>query len=294
MKIGVRNLKTAIAVFISIILSNGFGFPSPFLAAITAFMLMETSVVNSYRSGKDRILGTLLGAVLGFLMCLIMPGNVYLCAIGIILIISISIKFNWSSSVVTSSIIFISIMFGVVPGADPLKYSLISILGTFLGIVVALAVNFFIAPPNHTIKIYRSCQYLRDRTSDLIRQRLCFKETVDTSGFYTLIQTLQEELATHLHEIRLSKDRPIDVDNINQFIFVHKHIYFHLKVLNELDQKYCLTQNNIDKIKNIYGIDPKTNICVNGDDSIVFNYHAERILDEFISLQGLTITQSDL
>ncbi|MEG0372211.1 MAG: aromatic acid exporter family protein, partial [Clostridium sp.] len=143
MKIGVRNLKTAIAVFISIILSNGFGFPSPFLAAITAFMLMETSVVNSYLSGKDRILGTLLVAVLGFLMCLIMPGNVYLCAIGIILIISISIKFNWSSSVVTSSIIFISIMFGVVPGADPLKYSLISILGTFLGIVVALAVNFF-------------------------------------------------------------------------------------------------------------------------------------------------------
>ncbi|MEF9935172.1 MAG: aromatic acid exporter family protein [Clostridium sp.] len=293
MKIGVRNIKTAIAVFISILLSNAFELPSPFLAGINALMMMEASVVGSLRAGKGQILGTLFGAALGFSFVLIDHGNVYLAAIGVILIISLCNRLKWDPYIATSGIIFISILFGPINSTNALTFTLNSVFGTMIGIVVAIGVNFLVAPPNHTYRIYKSAQILRDRTSEIIKHRLCYKENVDTSGYYRMIQNLESDLKTHLQEISIKKSKPIDLDNINRFIFAYKNIYFHLKALNELDEKFCFTDENLEKIKSIFGIDPTTPMCVDNEECVIFNYHSKKIIDEFIAIQSIVITQSE-
>ncbi|MEF9952880.1 MAG: aromatic acid exporter family protein [Clostridium sp.] len=293
MKIGVRNLKTAIAVFIAVLISNELNLPSPFLAAINALMMMEVSVVDSFRAGKGQILGTIMGSALGFAFAYLDNGNVYLAVVGIVLIISICDKFKWGPYVIPSGIIFISIMFGSLNADNSLLFSINAVLGTFIGIAVAIGVNFFVAPPNHTYRIYRSAQILRDRTSEIVKHRLCYKEKVDTSNFYIMIQNLEADLKVHLDEIKIKKDKPIDLDNINRFIFAHKHIYFHLKALNELDEKFCFTDENLEKVKSIFGIDPTTPMCVDNEECIIFNYHAKKILDEFMAIQSIVITQID-
>lgn len=290
-EIGVRNLKTTIAVFISIVLSYTFDFNSPFLAAMSALLVMEFSVVDTFRSGKNRILSTIVGAIIGFLLCLLKPGDVFLAALGIILVISVCGMLNWNSSIPTAGIVFLSIMFGIGPGVDPFEYSLFAVLQTFLGIAVAFTVNVLIAPPNHTASVLQSYQILRDKTSDLIKTRLYCNEIVDTFGFYDKIQKLSDDLDTLLDEIRLSKDKPLHADNIKEIIFLYKHIYFHLTVLNDISANQCLSQENIYKLQAIYKDVPSSKICSTKPENIVFNYHAGKILDAFISLQGLRITR---
>ncbi len=50
--IGMRNIKTALAVTLSILISEFFKLDSPFYAAIAAVISMQNSVTGSYRVGK--------------------------------------------------------------------------------------------------------------------------------------------------------------------------------------------------------------------------------------------------
>lgn len=289
--IGIRNLKTAIAIFISAILSNLLGFDSPFLASMSALLVMEFSVVDTFRAGKDRILATILGATIAYVLCLLKPGDIILTALGIIIIISVSSMLNWNSSIPTSGIIFLAIMFGVKPDINPLEYSLLSVLQTFLGISIAFAVNFLIVPPNHIAPVLQSYQVLRDRASSLIERRLYDNEKIDTRGFYDMIDELSNKLDTLIEEIRLSKDKPLHADNIQEIIFLYKHIYFHLTVLDSSNGEISLSKENLDKLKGIYGRVPKKVSFSSKEEGIVFNYHAGKILDALIALQGLRITR---
>ena len=290
-EIGIRNLKTSLAVFISIILSYLLNLHSPFLAAISALLVMEASVVDTVRSGKNRILATILGATIACLFCFISPGEVVLAALGIVIIISLCGMINWNSFIPAAGIIFLSIMFGVEKGTNPIEYSFIAVLSTFLGIAVAFCVNFLIAPPNHIESVLHSYQILRDNTSNLIKRRLCYGENIDTFGFYDKIQNLSDDLNTLIEEIRLSKDRPLHGDNIKEMILLYKHIYFHLTVLNDFKEDICLSEENLSKLKSIYGKVPEKITCSSKEENLVFNYHVGKILDTYIYVQSLTITR---
>lgn len=291
LQIGIRNIKTALAITIAVALSKTIGFQSPFLAAMSALLVMEGSVKDTFKSGKDRILATIFGATISYLLCLIGPGDILLTALGIIIIIFFSTLLNWHSSVPTAGIIFLSIMFGVKGDINPFEYSLLAIAQTFLGIVIAFIVNFLIAPPDHTPSVLQSYQVLRDRASFLIEKRLYQNEPIDTFGFYDMIEELSDTLNTLLKEIRLDKDKPLHADNIKEIILLYKHIYFHLTVLNDTSENVCLSKENAYKFKNIYGKLPENTSSSSKEENVVFNYHAGKILDALISLQGLRITR---
>ena len=145
-KIGMRNIKTGIAVFISIAISRILSSGYPFFAAVASIVAMQSSVEGSFKAGKNRMLGTFVGAVVGYVFALIAPGNVFLCAIGIIMVIYICNILNWKDAISIGGIVFLAIMLNL-NGGSPLYYSLYRILDTFIGTVVALAVNRFVAPP---------------------------------------------------------------------------------------------------------------------------------------------------
>lgn len=58
-KIGMRNIKTAIAVVISILVSKLLKTEYPFYAAIASIISMQSSVEDSFKTGRNRILGTI-------------------------------------------------------------------------------------------------------------------------------------------------------------------------------------------------------------------------------------------
>ena len=146
MQIGMRNIKTALAVTISIIIANLMKLQSPFYTAIAAIISMQSSVKASFKAGRNRMYGTILGAAIGYIFALIYPGNAFLCGAGIIIIIYLCNTFKWNQSASIACIVFLAIMINL-NGKDPLLYSIYRTVDTFIGIIIAVLINYFIVPP---------------------------------------------------------------------------------------------------------------------------------------------------
>lgn len=101
-----RNIKTAISVVICIVISNLLNLNNPIFVIIGAIVSMQGSINESYKSGINRILGTVFGAMVGMLFYQISPNNTLLIGLGTILIIHINNKLKWNKSIVITLIVF--------------------------------------------------------------------------------------------------------------------------------------------------------------------------------------------
>ena len=93
-KIGMRTIKTALAVSLTIFIAQVLNLKSPF-AGIAAIIAMQSSVSESFNMAKNRMLSTILGAITALLFSLIAPENPFFIAIGVIIIIYLCNIFNW-------------------------------------------------------------------------------------------------------------------------------------------------------------------------------------------------------
>ncbi|WP_010293206.1 FUSC family protein [Clostridium senegalense] len=144
-KIGMRNIKTAVSVFICIVISRIFKFSSPFYACIAAVICMQSTVETSFEVGKNRLIGTTFGAVLGVAFSYIMPNSVILTAVGISLLIYLCDVINKNKSTTISCIVFVAIMTNL-KDKSPFEYGVNRFLETALGIIIAVLVNKYICP----------------------------------------------------------------------------------------------------------------------------------------------------
>lgn len=145
-KVGMRNIKTAIAVVISVLISKSLKMEYPFYAAIASIISLQNSVENSFKAGRNRMLGTMIGALVGFICASISPENPILVGLGIVCVIYLCNLLNWKESASIAGVVFCAIMLNL-KGNSPILYSINRILDTFVGITVAITVNYFIAPP---------------------------------------------------------------------------------------------------------------------------------------------------
>lgn len=147
-KIGMRNIKTAIAVSISIIIAKALKMEYPFYIAIAAIIAMQGTVESSFKAGLNRMIGTLIGALVGFICATIKPGDALISGIGIIFVIYLCnlVKRKESSSI--GGVVFCAIMLNL-KGGSALSYSINRILDTFVGIAVAVLINYFLMPPKN-------------------------------------------------------------------------------------------------------------------------------------------------
>lgn len=155
-KIGLRTIKTALAVFLCLLL-----FPSePFFACITAVFCIQDTVSNSINMAINRGLGTVLGAITGLLfliICRFFTYNieiyfirkflVYLTiAIGIIVVIYLCNLIKKTGAINISCIAFLAVT--TVRAFDqPIYYAVNRTIETLFGIFIALLINKFVAPP---------------------------------------------------------------------------------------------------------------------------------------------------
>jgi uncharacterized membrane protein YgaE (UPF0421/DUF939 family) len=150
-KPGLRNTKTALSVFFCILLFELIGRPNPLFACSAAIICMKETVHYSYKIGVDRLIGTLLGGIVGVVFLLI-KNNLALLhtesvigGLGILIVIYMCNLFKKSEASVISSIVFLAIVIGV-SEKSPFLYALDRMMDTFVGIIIALFVNKSIYP----------------------------------------------------------------------------------------------------------------------------------------------------
>lgn len=157
-KIGLRTIKSGIAVFLCLLL-----LPSePFFACLTAVICLQDTVYNSINTGINRGVGTILGASFGLLFLLFFRtlesciSNNYLSkliiyiiiAVGIILMIYICNILKRPGAINVTCIAFLGVTTAHAY-SDPLFYATNRIVETILGIVISILVNRLINPPPH-------------------------------------------------------------------------------------------------------------------------------------------------
>ena len=146
-----RNIKTALSVFFCILLFELIDRPNPLFACSAAIICMRETVDDSFKTGVDRVVGTLIGGIIGLVFLLIknhlnmLSTQCIIGGIGVFVAIYLCNVFNKNNAAVISSIVVLAIIIGVTE-KPPYLYALDRTVDTLAGIIIALLVNKYIYP----------------------------------------------------------------------------------------------------------------------------------------------------
>ncbi|MGL5576828.1 MAG: FUSC family protein [Sarcina sp.] len=150
-KIGARNLKSALAIVISIIIAEIFSFDTAFYAAITSVACMQDSSENSIHMGKNRFVGTVIGAIFGSIGTLILSiNNNFILKIALIFILSASTIYictlvKLPGAVTIACIVLLGTLL-LNRDFSNYYYAFHRSVETFVGAIIAIVVNHFVFP----------------------------------------------------------------------------------------------------------------------------------------------------
>ncbi|MEA5135152.1 MAG: aromatic acid exporter family protein [Candidatus Fimivivens sp.] len=187
-KIGMRNLKTAIAATLCALI-YAIVDRNPTFACMSAVFAMNTNLKSSFKTGGNRLFGTIIGGFTGMLFfylfkqCpLLFPcsklfsESIFLFT-GIIVMILISQFFGVNDSIPSGSVVFYIVML-LTPDQDYITYPLNRMLDTGIGVMMSILVN--IALPRELFEKFMSQKALDDKILELERQRQCIDRSIDT------------------------------------------------------------------------------------------------------------------
>lgn len=152
--IGMRNIKTALAVFICVVVFAMMG-PNfnPLFAAVAAVITMESNIEETVESGWNRILGTIIGGAAGMLGIFISDlipfrfGFVAVIPLGVMALIYLCNIMKKHGAITIACVMFISVMTTYSQDLENYMLAAMRLLETAFGIIVAYLVNRFIRLP---------------------------------------------------------------------------------------------------------------------------------------------------
>ena len=165
-KIGHRMTKTAVAVFICLLIYIARGYHGmPGESAVAAIICMQPYTSDSKWTAVHRVISTVLGGIWGLLFLLLMqalPGisshmvTVYLImSAGVLLALYSCVALNIAPSAALAAIVYICIIISYPDVDEPLIQTFDRILDTTIGVCVAVAVNgIHLAVIKHPEKIF--------------------------------------------------------------------------------------------------------------------------------------------
>ena len=187
--IGLRTIKTGIAMSLSMFFAKVFDIEYPFFAIVAALIAVQPTVTDSWRVGANRIFGTLIGATVGVIFVSIFPANFIFLGIGVIVLIMIMNKLGWNETINIAAVVLIAIFLNV--GGNNISYALNRLFDTFLGISIAVIINYLIFPPTYDAKVLNNIKDI-SRNILFINQNV-IQAILDNEGLD--IDELEEKLS---------------------------------------------------------------------------------------------------
>ena len=153
-KVGFRNIKTAMAVALCMIIFDFINRDNAFFACIAAVFCMKDTVASSVDMGKSRIIGTIIGGLLGIIVIYVSDLIPFLynvtplvTGLGIVIVIYICTLIQRPGSVIISCIVFTGIMINYASQIDSYSYAINRSIDTLIGIIIAILLNKYFNPP---------------------------------------------------------------------------------------------------------------------------------------------------
>lgn len=207
-RIGLRTVKTALAVIISLFITSLLGDVTIF-PALSAIAVMSRTFDEGLQECKNQAVGICVGGICGCLTATLFP-NPPIWGIGIgilfIMVACSSLKVVFSCSL--SCAIFISAC--LTEAALVIPNTLVRLYQTAIGLAVGLLINYTIIPYNNSQKIYSLMEDLLHSLPEYLQQRVLLELYPDLTPMDTQIERLHYEMTIYHHQRFLRKKQHRD------------------------------------------------------------------------------------
>lgn len=279
--IGMRIVKTSLAITISVYIVTWLNLDSPFFAAVGALIAMQGNLVESLAMAKYRILGSIFGGGMGVAGVYLAHGNPLAIGLGAGLIIFIANKIKWQQTIVLSTVVFTSIMLRD-SGDSAILFSISRVINTLVGIVVAVVVNYSIFRPLSRERVLQSAQSMVQKGKDVLGM-LISQEKASFQAVTEDILLIEREFPGVEAELKLPLFRNKPSQDFAAIKVKVDNFYHHLALLASMDASGRLSIENAQRANAIFGFS-MPGVTELTDIEIVYNYH---LLRSLLNLQEL-------
>lgn len=279
--IGLRTIKTALAVVVSMLVASLFGPPSIF-PALSAIAVMSRTFQEGLQECRNQAVGICIGGVLGCVTVLLCPSPpIWLMGLGVIVIILLCTTLHVTFSCSLSMAIFIVAC--MTEAGEVVSSTLTRLFHTGIGLGIGLAINYLIVPYDNSSKIYSILRRIAD----------CLPSYLDTcvvQGLYPdlgeldgLLERLHYELGIYHHQ-RFRKR----AQHEEEYMYMNGCAQLAERIQQELTALCCLDvlgnpdQDNRFRLRCLglelpeSGVPPRRS---GAEDDVVLNYHLQKLLE---------------
>ena len=256
-KIGMRNIKTGIAVFFATLAGYLGIVETPVYTVSVCIFSIKNTMKNSLEVSWTRILGTLLGGVIGYLSTFIFRGDIIPATLGVILIIHLCNIMKISDASAIASVTFTSICLGVGDN-HALNYSIMRTIDTLVGVVIALVVNYTVSRRKYTKYLWNSFNLAYNDCINIINYMV---ENMDFSSSYIKLNEKYDSLQEFYNQ--LVDELPFSNETHN---------------LNTLYDDFDRCDNLIHHVHGLYLIEKRVASMDTIVNEAIYKYHKQNIL----------------
>lgn len=152
-RLGMRTIKSALAVFLCILFFHVTDRGLPMIAALSAVFSLRQDLTTTVSFGRSRIIGNSIGSFLGIIYFLVKNYfhndflvELFLLPVLVVIVIVVSDGINNNSGIISAIATLLLIALSVPQGESSL-YAIQRVLDTFIGTFIAIGINFFLRPP---------------------------------------------------------------------------------------------------------------------------------------------------
>lgn len=280
--IGLRTLKTALAVIIAMFIVDSYGATTSKLifAMLGAMAAVQPSFRESVESCLTQIVGVLFGAVMGLALLALPVSSLVATGIGIVLVITLynALHIRFSPNLPC----FIVVMICTTPDIQPMTYAVGRIWDSAIGLGVGMLINTLIFP-------YDNSRRIRDTAVSLDREVLVFLEDMfdgddvlpDAQAMTRKIDDMARQLKIFSNQkllLRLRRQRR-ELEAFRLCEGKARELVARMEVLSRMGRPGRLNEENRGRLRacgaNIWDQRPLDSVL---ERDVVTNYHVRQIL----------------
>lgn len=280
--IGLRTIKTAVAIIISMILVDALGASSSKLifGMLGAMAAVQPTFRASVESCLTQIIGVLFGALVGIALLALPLPDLLAVGIGIVLVITLynTLRFRYSPSLPC----FIVVLLCTTPDIRPWSYALERIWDTAIGLSVGMLINSLVFP-------YDNSRRIRDTVKSLDTELLSFLEDMfDGDNVLPNAEKMSTAIDDMSHQLTLFSDQKLILNLRRQQHELEifracegkaRELVARMVVLSRMETPGVLSPENLEQLRECGAVirDERTTDEPQ-DTDIVTNYHVRQIL----------------
>jgi len=280
-RLGLRTVKTTLAVIISLFIASLFGELSIF-PALASIAVMSRTFEEGLIECRNQAVGIFIGGVFGCVTATAFPDPpIWGIGLGILLIMVACASFNVVFSCSLSCAIFIVAC--MTEEHLVIINTLIRLFHTAIGLITGLLINYLIVPYNNSEKIYDLMEELLDSLPSYLDQSIFHHLYPDLVPIDTVIERLHYEMTIYRHQRflrqKLHRDEYAYMSGCLQLA---ERIHQELTLLCRMDRTGIPDEDNLFQLKclnlEIPESWPGPYICTE-DEKTVTNYHLKKLLE---------------